>query len=152
MATQAARTTLVLAPSQGSPWEEAIQLLHLDAAEEIRLKNDEKLDTLAEVLAAANGKRDQMKDKEWRYTRSNGTTVVFRDIFERIASRLNKLKDIGDTLTQVDPAHAGIPWGVIKFFLQVGFLLVWFPHPESILINGCDLGRHSRYGEDGHHL
>lgn len=74
---------------------------------------------LAEVLAAANEKKDQMRDKQWKYTRSHGTTVVFRDIFDKIALRLNKLKDIGDTLTQVDRLNAGVPWAVIKFFLRV---------------------------------
>jgi hypothetical protein len=58
-----------------------------------------KLHVLAEVLAAANEKKDQRRDKQWKYTRSNGTTIVFRDIFDKIALRLIKLKDIGDTLT-----------------------------------------------------
>jgi hypothetical protein len=123
MATPAS-TALAPNPAQGSPWDEAILLLHPEAAEEFRLKKDDKLHVLAEVLAAANEKKDQMRDKQWKYTRSNGKTVVFRDIFDKIALRLNKFKDIGDTLTQVDPLHAGVPWAVIKFFLQVRHLYI----------------------------
>ena len=74
---------------------------------------------LNEVLAAANEKKQQCKDKQWKYTRSNGTVIVFRDIFDKIVSWINKLTDIGNFVAQVDPVHAALPWAAIKFFLQV---------------------------------
>jgi len=100
-------------------WSEAIELLRPEAAEEVRLKETDKLIVLNEVLAAANEKKQQCKDKQWKYTRSNGTVIVFRDIFDKIVSWINKLTDIGNFVAQVDPVHAALPWAAIKFFLQV---------------------------------
>lgn len=100
-------------------WSEAIKLLRPEAQDEIRLNQTDQLVVLNEVLADAREKRQQCKDKQWRYTRSNGKTIFFRDIFDRIVSCMTKLKDIGDAVAQIDPVHVGIPWGVVKFLLQV---------------------------------
>jgi hypothetical protein len=100
-------------------WSEAIKLLRPEAQDEVRLSQADKLVVLNEVLADAREKRQQCKDKQWRYTRSNGKTILFRDIFDRIVSCMTRLKDIGDAVAQIDPVHVGIPWGVVKFLLQV---------------------------------
>lgn len=97
-------------------------MLGPEVAEQVRLKQTDKLIVLQEVLAAANEKQQQCKDKQWKYTRSNGKVIVFRDIFDKIVDWLNKLKDIGEFVAKVDPVHAAIPWAAIKFFLQVDWL------------------------------
>jgi hypothetical protein len=79
-----------------------------------------KLELLNEVLAAAKEKREQCIRRQWRYKRSNGETVILRDLFDKILAWANKFKEIGDVVVQFDPVHTALPWAGVRFFLQVG--------------------------------
>jgi hypothetical protein len=100
-------------------WSEALELLRVDDSEQIRLKAAGKLTVLSEVLTAAKGKRDQCKDRQWKYKKRDGKVIILRDVFDKVVKWLNKLQKIGDFVAQLDPVHLAIPWAVIKFFLQV---------------------------------
>ncbi|RFU27471.1 hypothetical protein B7463_g8880, partial [Scytalidium lignicola] len=100
-------------------WTAAVKLLNPDDEAQIRLQNTNKLTVLDEVLAAAIEKRERCKDRQWKIKRRDGTIIVLRDVFDRIASWLNKLQSIGDFVTQFDSAHLALPWSLIKFFLQI---------------------------------
>jgi len=100
-------------------WSEAIKLLRADDREEIRLKAAEKLTVLEEVLTAAKQKRDQCKDRQWKYKKSDGTVIVLCDVFDKMVKWLTKLEQIGDFVAQLDSTHLALPWAAIKLFLQV---------------------------------
>jgi len=102
-------------------WGAAIELLHPDDEEQIRLQNADKLTVLNEVLAAAVEKRDRCKDRQWKFKRRDGTVIVLRDVFDKVVTWLNKLQNIGDFVAQLDQVHLALPWSIIKFFLQVEY-------------------------------
>lgn len=74
---------------------------------------------LSEVLAAAQEKREQCIERRWKYKRSDGTTIVLREVFDKIVSWIDKFKEIGDLIAQIDLVHASLPWAAISFFLKV---------------------------------
>ena len=100
-------------------WSEAAKLLRADDGEEIRLNAADKLTVLSEVLTAANAKRDQCKERQWKYKKSDGTVIVLRDVFDKMVKWLTKLEQIGDFVAQLDSTHLAVPWTAIKFFLQI---------------------------------
>lgn len=100
-------------------WGAALELLQPDDKERIRLRSEDKVTVLSEVLAGALEKREQCKDRQWKLKRINGKVIVLRDVFDKMVSWLNKLQNIGDFVAQLDPVHLAFPWSVIKFFLQV---------------------------------
>ena len=57
--------------------------------------------------------------KQWKVKRKDGRDIVLRDVFNKITDSINKFKEVGDMLVQYDPAHAAIPWAVVRFVLQV---------------------------------
>ncbi|KUJ19467.1 uncharacterized protein LY89DRAFT_491450 [Mollisia scopiformis] len=100
-------------------WSEAVKLLRPGDEEQLRLEKADKLPVLEEVLAAAIKKRERCKDRQWRIKKRDGTVIVLRDVFDKIASWLKKLESIGDCVAQLDSVHLALPWSVIKFFLQL---------------------------------
>jgi hypothetical protein len=72
-----------------------------------------------EVLAVVQTKVSDAEKNRWVIKRSNGETVVLRDLFSKMASWVQKFIDLGDMLAGIDPIHAGLPWAAIKVILQV---------------------------------
>jgi hypothetical protein len=127
-------------------WSDAIKLLRTDDGEELRLEAADKLTVLSEVLIAAKEKRDQCKDRQWKYKKSDGTVIVLRDVFDKMVKWLNKLEQIGDFVAQLDSTHLALPWAAIKFFLQVKSLSL-ATHATHCLLKGSDVsGRFSEVG------
>ena len=102
-------------------WNEAVKLLHPDDSEEIRLQKADKLTVLGEVLTVAKEKREQCKERQWKYKKRDGTVIVLRDVFDKMIKWLNKLQNIGDFVAQLDSVHLALPWACIKFFFQVEY-------------------------------
>jgi hypothetical protein len=100
-------------------WGDAVKLLRPGDNEEIRLQEGDKLTVLGEVLTAAKEKREQCKDRQWKYKKRDGTVIVLRDVFDKMVKWLNKLENVGDFVAQLDSVHLALPWACIKFFLQV---------------------------------
>lgn len=72
-----------------------------------------------EILREARAKRDAAKSKRWRFKKSNGTTIILRDVFEKILVCISEYTRVIDVATNADPVLAGLPWAMIRFFLQV---------------------------------
>ena len=83
-----------------------------------------QLSAIEQVLAVAERKRDEYRQQQSKFTRSDGKEVLLRDLFGRIVKGVNKFKDVGDVIVQYDPTHAALPWAGIRLFLQVSTLLV----------------------------
>ncbi|KAH0557050.1 hypothetical protein GP486_005162, partial [Trichoglossum hirsutum] len=98
-------------------WVVAVKLLD----EEDRLQIDFQTTgtTVQEVYAAAQEKKKECIRKRWRYTKKNGEVIILHDVFDKIASWVDKFKQIGDIAVQFDPVHASLPWAGIRFFLQI---------------------------------
>ena len=59
-------------------------------------------------------------DKRWTVPRGgNKNAVVLRDVFTKIAVWIDKFMVVGDMAVQYDPAHAALPWALIRFLLKV---------------------------------
>jgi hypothetical protein len=70
-----------------------------------------------EAYAAAETRKEEYKDKGvWTI---KGHKVEWRALLGNIVKFLNKFKEVGDFLSGLDPAHAGIPWAVVKILLAV---------------------------------
>lgn len=70
------------------------------------------------ALRVAEDKRQLCIQKQWKYTKSNGKTIILRDVVEKIISWLDKFMKIGDLAMQYDALHAALPWAAVRFILQ----------------------------------
>lgn len=75
--------------------------------------------------------------------------IVLRDVFEKMAKWLNDFMLVGDVLVQYDPAHAAIPWAVLRFALQV-LLSASMRSSELILPGLSEQHRKARDVNTGH--
>jgi type IV secretory pathway VirB9-like protein len=57
--------------------------------------------------------------KQWTIKNRQGHKVILRDVFAKIATWIDKFKQVGDVAIQYDPGHAALPWAAIRFVLQV---------------------------------
>lgn len=81
--------------------------------------NDENASKLASLVSERINRLD---DKAWRF-RFRGRDIILRDLATKVATWLNKFKEIGDIVIQIDPIHAALPWAAIRFLLLVSFVL-----------------------------
>jgi hypothetical protein len=97
-----------------------------DAAKEVAAKWQEQLRALTDLscgpsalLSSVSQEQADCRAKQWKYQKPNGQKVYVRDILEKVAFWLEKVKDVGDVLVQYDPAHASLPWAGARFLLTV---------------------------------
>jgi hypothetical protein len=70
-----------------------------------------------EAYDAAESRQKEYKSKgAWTI---KGHKIEWRALVGNIVKFLDKFKDVGDVLAGLDPAHAGIPWAVVKILLEV---------------------------------
>ncbi|MCJ1333975.1 hypothetical protein MMC10_010682 [Thelotrema lepadinum] len=70
-----------------------------------------------EAYAAAETCKKKYKDKGvWTI---KGHKIEWRTLVGNVLKFLDKFKNVGDFLADLDPAHAGIPWAVVKILLTV---------------------------------
>jgi hypothetical protein len=73
-----------------------------------------------EILASAEEKQRESLNKQWKHTRKDGTTIAYREYFDKIVSSIKKFQDAADFLVSLDASgHAAMPWAGVKFFLSV---------------------------------
>ncbi|KAF3031622.1 hypothetical protein E8E12_001273 [Didymella heteroderae] len=77
------------------------------------------LNILAELHADAENFRQRSIESRWKYNRKTGNTVVIRNVFKKIVRWINMFKQFWDIAVQYDPAHASLPWAVVRFLLQI---------------------------------
>lgn len=84
----------------------------------IEFHSSEKLEILSQVQELTTQSLQQCVEKSWRYTRKNGETIIFRDLFNKILNWIEIFKKIGDAAAQYDPVHFSLPWAGVRFLLE----------------------------------
>jgi hypothetical protein len=73
---------------------------------------------LRQALGAAEDKQRTCQKKRWTFT-LGGHTVTLQEKADNIVRWLDKFKNLGDVVVNVDPIHAGLPWVGIRLLLEV---------------------------------
>ncbi|KAL8884882.1 MAG: hypothetical protein Q9192_006754, partial [Flavoplaca navasiana] len=102
-----------------SLWDQAVQSLSDEDKQSIDFSRPDKPTILADVLQAAEQKKQLCMQKRWKFTKKNGHIIIVRDLCEKIIKWTHKFKEIGDVAVQYDPSHASLPWAAVRFFLQL---------------------------------
>ncbi|KAM7197300.1 hypothetical protein V8F33_005728 [Rhypophila sp. PSN 637] len=74
-------------------------------------------DVLADVLAAANEKKEECMRRRWKLV-IKGRSIILRDVLEKISVWVSKVMTVGDIAIQYDQANAALPWAAIRLILQ----------------------------------
>jgi hypothetical protein len=80
------------------------------------------------ILGKVVEKQKICRDKQWKVYKPNGHKVCIRDILEKVAFWLAKVKTIGDLICSFDPLHASLPCAGAQFLLTVSrwrYLSIW---------------------------
>lgn len=99
-------------------WSLALENLSEDKYTVSRIKSNSKLDILRHLPTAAVKKQADCEDQRWKFE-LNGQQIILRDIAEKIIIWIDKFKKIGDIAVHFDPVHSSLPWGGIRFLLEV---------------------------------
>jgi hypothetical protein len=100
------------------------QLSHRDRAtlQDHILPNSSDVNlALEQALAAAQEKQSHCLEKRWRVTFA-GREFILKEEADKVICWLNRVKQVGDVVVNVDPVHAGLPWAGIRLLLEVRVL------------------------------
>ena len=100
------------------------QLSHRDRAtlQDHILPNSSDVNlALEQALAAAQEKQRHCLEKRWRVTFA-GREFILKEEADKVICWLNRVKQVGDVIVNVDPVHAGLPWVGIRLLLEVRIL------------------------------
>jgi hypothetical protein len=110
------------APLHHHLWSEALRTLSLKEKEFISKHSHVGPKSLTakleEVLKSVEEKKKVCKEKQWGVT-FGGRTLILYEVANKVCGLLNKFTQIGDVAVNVDPLHAGLPWALVRLFLQV---------------------------------
>ena len=109
-------------------WSRAIGQLNEQDRQYVNFAQSEKIGAVQGILSIVESQKQRSVRKQWHINRDNKEPFIFREKLGKIASYIIKFKEIGDVLTQYDPAHAAIPWAAVRFTLQVG---LYISHAKS---------------------
>lgn len=104
---------------QSDLWDRAVDALSDEDKQAIDFSRTDKPAILADVLHAAEQKKQMCMQKRWKYIQKNGDVVILRDLCEKMIKWVDRFKQIGDIAVQFDQAHASLPWAAVRFFLQL---------------------------------
>lgn len=113
-------SSLITSPNaSASLWERA--LLTLPERDQVYIISSlsTRNAVLQDLVSIVEQKRELCQKRGWKYRMSNGEQILVRDVVDKIAKWIHRFKEIGDVVANYDPVHASIPWGVIRFILQV---------------------------------
>ncbi|KAF7884619.1 uncharacterized protein EAF02_004955 [Botrytis sinoallii] len=118
-------------------WHQAWESLKKEDKDEIKLDPTRTgyLDILQDIHNLATEKKELCIQKAWKYKKKNGTTIIVRDLFEKILVWVDKVKDIGDVIVSYDPGHAALPWAAVRLLLTIA---VEDSQSLGILIEGLE--------------
>lgn len=100
-------------------WDKAVSSLTDEDKQSIDFSQLDRTTILADVLQAAELKKQLCLQKRWKYTKKNGQVIILRDLCEKMIKWVHKFKETGDLAVQYDPSHASLPWAAVRFFLQI---------------------------------
>lgn len=118
-------------------WHQAWESLKKEDKDEIKLDPTRTgyLDILQDIHNLATEKKEVCIQKAWKYKKNNGTTIIVRDLVEKMLVWVNKVKDVGDIIVSYDPGHAALPWAAVRLLLTIA---VEDSQSFGILIEGLE--------------
>ncbi|KAF7931270.1 hypothetical protein EAE99_003741 [Botrytis elliptica] len=121
MASPSSTSTMPQRTVAEKRWHQAWESLKKEDKDEIKLDPTRAgyLDILQDIHNLATEKKEVCIKKAWKYKKNNGTTIIVRDLFEKILVWVNKVKDIGDIIVSYDPGHAALPWAAVRLLLTI---------------------------------
>jgi hypothetical protein len=112
--------SLVIQRLQDSLWEQAAEELGKEDKETLKLMRLDKVIKPNELLKTVEEKKQVCKAKQWKYKKRNGDVIIFHDIFDKIATWVEKFKQVGDIAVSYDVSgHAALPWAGVKLLIGV---------------------------------
>jgi len=99
-------------------WEAAARSLSDDLRSAIEPRADRR-NVLEGALAEATQKQKQCVEKRWKIKNKKGDVIILRDVFEKIITCINSFKGIGDSVANMGPGWAAIPWALVGVLLKV---------------------------------
>lgn len=77
-------------------------------------------DYLEMLVDSAKKQKRECDEKKWKFE-FRGKVIELRELADKVIDWLDKFKTVGDVMVQFDPVHAALPWGAVRFLLQVCF-------------------------------
>lgn len=77
------------------------------------------LSTVKELRAEVTRKSSQSVDNQSGIHLTNGKTVTFRHMYDKIVGYAQNFEVLGDLFVQADPGYAALPWAFIRFGINV---------------------------------
>lgn len=77
--------------------------------------------------------------KRWKISK-NGQVISLGEIAGKMMHWVDKFKEIGDAVAQLDPIHAALPWAAFRFLIEVNPTLTLSSEKHA----NSFLGRYSR--------
>lgn len=75
------------------------------------------------MTATIQRKKTLCDEKRWSISK-NGRTVALGELAGKMMHWVDRFKEIGDAVAQLDPVHAALPWAAFRFLLEVSLGLV----------------------------
>ena len=100
-------------------WSKAIDNLHPDDRKHFPVSQSDPRSIVAGILKEARAKRATAHQKQWRFTKSDGSVIILRDVFGKIVQSISRYAQAVDVAVSTAPMYAAPPWAVIRFLLQV---------------------------------
>ena len=70
------------------------------------------------ILGDVRNRQSRVNDRLFKIKTPHGERPL-RHYLDKLVECLSKFKDVGDTLVQIDPAHAAVPWAGIRILLSI---------------------------------
>jgi hypothetical protein len=105
-------------PTSRNIWDEALLSLPEDEKSKLNIVQADEDDILRKVLAVVEERKEKCIGKQWKVKKFDGSEVVVRRKLEKVATWVNKFKEVGNQVANYDPAHAALPWAAVRFILQ----------------------------------
>ncbi|KAH6613404.1 hypothetical protein F5144DRAFT_402964 [Chaetomium tenue] len=70
------------------------------------------------ALLEATQKQKQCLEKRWKIKNRKGDVIILRDVFEKIVTCIHSFKGIGDSVANMGPGWAAIPWALVGALLK----------------------------------
>ncbi len=107
--------------SSNELWAAALELLSLEDRQLIVFDEQDKLGGLTDLQRITEDAKTRSIEHRWRFRRPGRgrETIVLHDLFSKIATWIDRFKQVGDIAVQYDPAHAALPWAGVRFLLEV---------------------------------
>jgi hypothetical protein len=92
-----------------------------DALQEIRKDSPPTSGMLVdEIIETVNERKRRMEERKYSLPSNiRVATDKIRGHLNSISKAVQVFKDVGSSLASLDPIHAGIPWALVSFILQV---------------------------------